>query len=181
MGGGGEGSHWKSSGIIISKNRALFLIEYSDGVSHLEGLEKKRKVGLGAQRHSNGAPDSFFFERENFLQPPLCSLTLRFDGHSSVGTLKITSCKKRAWNGTGAAARVLHRLSSLSLRTSRQFVSFGDFKPARHRGDRKISLLWRRSLWFGYFSSSLSFLSPLFLLSSVRKKTVALLNRFYWI
>ena len=190
-GGRGDGSHWESSGIIISKNRALFLIEYSDGVSHLEGLEEKRKVagGIGGATTLERCPDSFFLERKTSYNPlfSLClslslslSLALRFDGHSSVGTLKITSCKKRARNGARAAARVLpwtieFEFEDLAAIRGHDFLE-NSFKPAPAvQRDRKISLLQRRSLWLGYFS----FLS-LSLLSGVRKLWVKVC-RFRWI
>lgn len=63
------------------------------------------------------------------------SFTLRPDGHSSVGTPKIAPRKKRASNGTRAAARVLQRLS----------------KRVRVRGPRRLedATPWKTSNEYG--------------------------------
>lgn len=81
--------------------------------------EKKRKKG---KKNKKGSQSSWGAKRGTVARecPDLSSgeSPSPCDGHSSVGTLKITSCKKRALNGTGAAATPLgfdDELSRLSL------------------------------------------------------------------
>lgn len=65
--------------------------------------KKNKRRGWREKRHDTWRSTSILLREEKTPLYPLAHPSLH-DGHSSVGTLKITSCKKRALNGTGAAA-----------------------------------------------------------------------------